>query len=242
MATIPKDVQEFMSTHGVDHDEVWQVHGASWVVKHKALERIAMQIGITFDLPEMIEGKSGDKIVAMCVRGFIPGTPIQTAWSIGEASPANNKNSYPYAMAEKRAKDRVILKLLNAHGALYSEDEADDFKAPNGPRKNPHVTEPGDIVDLPDYDERGQPIDSIPHGDASITPLPKAKSREDYAACEREIRACMTVEELRQWGALNANRVQRMPGDWANILRGEFASKQDELRSNATLARQREVA
>ena len=39
-------------------------------------------------------------------------------------------NSYPYAMAEKRAVDRCILKLLNAHAYLYSESEADDFKQP----------------------------------------------------------------------------------------------------------------
>jgi hypothetical protein len=31
-------------------------------------------------------------------------------------------------MAEKRAKDRVILKLVGLHGYVYSEDEADDFK------------------------------------------------------------------------------------------------------------------
>lgn len=43
--------------------------------------------------------------------------------------------AYPFAMAEKRAKDRVILKLAGLHG-LYSEDEADEFKesssAPSG--------------------------------------------------------------------------------------------------------------
>ena len=38
--------------------------------------------------------------------------------------------SYVYAMAEKRAKDRVIIKLAGLHGA-YSEEEADDFKAGN---------------------------------------------------------------------------------------------------------------
>ena len=31
-------------------------------------------------------------------------------------------------MAEKRAKDRVILKLAGLHGYVYSEDEAEDFK------------------------------------------------------------------------------------------------------------------
>jgi hypothetical protein len=31
-------------------------------------------------------------------------------------------------MAEKRAKDRVILKLIELHGFVYSEEEADEFK------------------------------------------------------------------------------------------------------------------
>ena len=31
-------------------------------------------------------------------------------------------------MAEKRAKDRVVLKLVDLSGDFYSEDEADDFK------------------------------------------------------------------------------------------------------------------
>ena len=31
-------------------------------------------------------------------------------------------------MAEKRAKDRVILKLAGIHGDAYSEEESDDFK------------------------------------------------------------------------------------------------------------------
>ena len=43
----------------------------------------------------------------------------------GEASPRNTKNAYPYAMAEKRAIDRAILKLIGLHGFIYSEDELD---------------------------------------------------------------------------------------------------------------------
>ena len=63
----------------------------------------------------------------------------KSEWSIGEAAPYNNKNSYPFAMAEKRAKDRVILKLVGLHGDVYSEDEADAFKEarPEGKTTNP---------------------------------------------------------------------------------------------------------
>ncbi len=44
--------------------------------------------------------------------------------------------AYVYAMAEKRGKDRVILKLIELHGLVYSEEEADEFR--NG--------EPGKVV------------------------------------------------------------------------------------------------
>jgi hypothetical protein len=66
------------------------------------------------------------KNVAICVTGRLGATACE--WSIGECAPYNNKNSYPFAMAEKRAKDRVVLKLLGLHGEIYSEDEAEDFK------------------------------------------------------------------------------------------------------------------
>ena len=72
----------------------------------------------------MIESDAGSKYAVMCVTGHMGD---KTEWSIGEAAPYNNKNTYPYAMAEKRAKDRVILKLVGLHGDVYSQAEADEF-------------------------------------------------------------------------------------------------------------------
>jgi hypothetical protein len=43
-----------------------------------------------------------------------------------EIAAKNNKNSYPYAMAEKRAVDRAILKLIGIHGFVYSDDEVNE--------------------------------------------------------------------------------------------------------------------
>lgn len=134
MAQFPDHIQTFLRDYKISQDEVWQVHGTSWVVKHKALERVAAEKKITFDIPIMLEANGSDKIVALCVTGNMG---ERSEWSIGEAAPGNNKNAYPYAMAEKRAKDRVILKLLNSHGYLYSEDEADDFKQNGQPAQLP---------------------------------------------------------------------------------------------------------
>jgi hypothetical protein len=129
-------------------------------------------------------------------------------------------------MAEKRAKDRCILKLLNTHGALYSEDEADEFK-----RSNPHVTRPEDIVPQIEYDQNGQPVDNIPHGDERIEQLPKAKSRTEYAALQSELLKIQAVPQLQKWGEANANRIATLPSEWQQILRGQYAEHLAELRN-----------
>lgn len=108
--------------------QTWEVrHGNKSVtcILHKALEKIAAYHKIRFDAPAMIANDPDKRVAAMCVTGHLGD---RSEWAIGEASPSNNKNNYPYAMAEKRAKDRVILKLLNLAGDYYSQDEADEFE------------------------------------------------------------------------------------------------------------------
>ena len=52
-----------------------------------------------------------------------------TLYEVGEVSPNNCKNDYPYAMAFKRCFDRVVLKKSKlAFSNIYSEVEADEFK------------------------------------------------------------------------------------------------------------------
>jgi predicted RNA-binding Zn ribbon-like protein len=118
---------EILKQYGENAEEaLWDCHG-TWVAYHKAIERIAAKAGITFDMPQIIEADSAAKTVAIAVRGKIDDLQ-RSEWSFGEAAPSNNKNAYPYAMAEKRAKDRVVLKLVGLHGLVYSEEESDDFK------------------------------------------------------------------------------------------------------------------
>lgn len=97
------------------------------IVKHKALEKISAHLGMWFDPPTIIESNTEKKIVSLVVQGYIDdGKGKNTAWSIGEVSPQNTSNKYVYAMAEKRAIDRVILKLLGVHGDFYSQAEIDE--------------------------------------------------------------------------------------------------------------------
>ena len=104
----------------------------AWIALHKFLEKVANKAGINFNLPTVLNCETGE--IAVCVEGI--DKDGNKAWSIGEASPKNCKNDYRWAMAEKRAKDRVILKLLGIAGDMYSEEEADEFK-----EKKPEKTE-----------------------------------------------------------------------------------------------------
>lgn len=122
---IPERVTETLKEIGMaPKDAGWNCHG-TYVLLHKALEKVAVHKNIVFNEPTILECNSEKKIVSLLVTGTMGD---KSEWSIGEASPYNNKNSYPYAMAEKRAKDRVILKLVGLHGDVYAEDEADAFK------------------------------------------------------------------------------------------------------------------
>tara|TARA_Y100001972_G_scaffold53839_1_gene66407 strand:+ start:5149 stop:5562 length:414 start_codon:yes stop_codon:yes gene_type:complete len=57
--------------------------------------------------------------------------------SFGEANNKNNKNSYPLAMAEKRAMSRVILKLTGFYElGVYGEDEIEEPEEPSKPWQN----------------------------------------------------------------------------------------------------------
>ena len=126
MAKLSKRNADILTRYGEsEKSAVWDCHG-TMVSYHKALERIATKAGIHFPIEKMqiIEADAKSKIATMIVVGVMND---QEEWSVGEASPSNNKNSYPWAMAEKRAKDRVILKLCGISGEAYSSEEADDF-------------------------------------------------------------------------------------------------------------------
>ncbi len=123
--SLPKNLSKYLKEIGMTEEEAtWKVHGTP-VLLHKACEKMASLYNIVFDVPTMYAHDIKAKEVAMCVVGHMGD---KTAWATGEVAPYNNKNNYPFAMAEKRAKDRVILKLLDLTGDVYSEEEADEFK------------------------------------------------------------------------------------------------------------------
>jgi hypothetical protein len=129
MPGLPPEIASFMERYGVEAADLWEVRNGAYAIKHKALERVAVEQKVTFDPPTVLFIDHKEKSAGLLVTGRM-GERVE--WTTGEAGPGNNKNAYFLAMAEKRAKDRVTLKLLMAHGAIYSEAEADELKQENG--------------------------------------------------------------------------------------------------------------
>jgi hypothetical protein len=247
MARPSKQIMSFMEKYGVESDEIWEVHGSTWVVKHKALERIAAEQGVTWDRPAMLECNSADGVAAMCVFGKL-GERME--WSVGEClvvrpdraggnyKVTGKQAGYVYAMAEKRAKDRVILKLLDTAGALYSEAESDEFTQ----RQNPHVTRPEDIVPGVDYDDNGQIIDNIPHAQPAQK-LRVADQRPLYDAIQKEAHAFGDSARFVAWmnDEKTIARVADFKQDWQAIFRGVCKEHLAALRTQEQGDNQRDM-
>jgi hypothetical protein len=128
MNTADRKIADVLAKYGEPFEgNVWRVQGTA-VIYHKALERIAVRAKITFGPPSFLRAERDEAVIL--VSGS---NGERDEWSIGEALVGVNyrvsgkQAAYVYAMAEKRAKDRVILKLINLHGLAYSEAEADEF-------------------------------------------------------------------------------------------------------------------
>jgi hypothetical protein len=139
-----QEIRDLFQKHKISlsRDDVWEVQGNP-VVKHQALERLSSALRIIWHKPEVLRAERDEAV--LIVTGNLPSGPSE--WSIGEAVIgqnllARNKSAvYPYAMAEKRAKDRVILKLAGLYGS-HSEEEADDFKQGAKPEEEQQAVSP----------------------------------------------------------------------------------------------------
>jgi len=207
MAKLPDHVKEIADKHNIPGNAFWDCHG-TWVCKHHALEKAAARAGVKWQAPQILESESS-KAVAVLATGSIGD---YSEWSIGEASPKNNKNAYPWAMAEKRAKDRVILKLLGFAGEVYSEEEADDFKA----------DKPGN--------------DALPRGEVSPLDADGKTNREiksEYNRILEPLKQCSTLEDLREWKEMFSASIDDLPEDSRASLRGEYARMNESIKAKA---------
>ena len=126
-ANIPQHTLDLLNKFGLDpkkQDILWDCHG-TWIIYSRWVEEIGHVAGVTLEMPEVIHCDVPKKEAVILVRGTMGD---RSAWSFGEATPSNNKNAYFFAMAEKRAKDRVILKLVGLAGHVYTDQDVADIK------------------------------------------------------------------------------------------------------------------
>ena len=129
-----------------------------WIITNDACEKIASIEGIIFEQPQVINyeptiiTENGEKVqqvkwgkqfwkpawagtcqkktgdVAMIITGYKLDNPDYKIWSTGEANGENCTMGYRLNIAEKRGKNRVTLKLINAYEyGIYSDIESDEF-------------------------------------------------------------------------------------------------------------------
>lgn len=120
-------IKEIAQKYDLSKDDFWELKRGTrsmWIITHDACEKIAAKENIQFGAPTIYRDSNQDvAIVGDAKRGN------KIIWSTGEASPKNCKAPYMFAMAEKRLKDRLVLKLINAYEyGIYSDSEADNFK------------------------------------------------------------------------------------------------------------------
>ena len=139
-------------------------NSGKWIITHDACEKIAVTEGIIFKPMEVVSyiptivTENGEKVqqvkwgkqfwkpawagtcqkktgdVALLITGYRADNPDYKIQTTGEANALNCTAEYYFAMAEKRGKDRVILKLINAYEyGIYSDVEAESFEKHDKP-------------------------------------------------------------------------------------------------------------
>ena len=109
-------------------DKDYFKHKFYTIITRSGIDKIqaANDIKISYDL---IYNSQDTKCVIIKATATMGDQVIET---YGAAAPANNSNSYPVAMAEKRAMSRACLKLCGFYqNNVFGEDEADAFKRSN---------------------------------------------------------------------------------------------------------------
>lgn len=217
MPKLPKEVVEIGKKYNLDSSvDLWDCQG-TWVITHKALERIAAQENVQWTRPPEIVCSDTDTDVVLIAYGKLG---EREEWSTGEASSDNypkrgRAKRYPWAIAEKRAKDRVILKLINLAGYLYSEEESEEFKdaRPKQPEAQP-----------------------LPRGEVGALDQGERTNREvkaDFERIQTPLRQCNTRRDLREWWDMFSETLEALPEDYQASLKGEYKRLFDKLEAVA---------
>jgi len=215
--------------HGVelDRDSIWEVQGTP-VVKHKDVERLGAKLNIRYDIPTFVRNESDEAVILVVGR-----LGDRMEWSIGEAKivkegevggnykVSGRQAGYVYAMAEKRAKDRVILKLADLHGDVYSEEEADDFKD-QSKKQSVERSEP------PREEPRSDNVVEMDRSKPSSTDDGKSNAELDRGIIEDDLK-----QKIKKAKNINAVTDLMLHSDTQKILADLPETVRDEIRDFA---------
>ena len=109
-------------------DEDYFKHKFYTIITRSGIDKIQASNDIRISY-KLIYNSVDTKCVIIKATATMGDKVIET---FGEAAPMNNQNSYPIAMAEKRAMSRACLKLAGFYeNNVFGEMEAEDFKRSN---------------------------------------------------------------------------------------------------------------
>jgi hypothetical protein len=118
----------FVENNLTEEDYFKHNKGFYTIITRSGIEKIMYNNNIEISY-ELLYNSPDNKCVIIKAKGKMGDKLIET---FGEASPNNNQNSYPVAIAEKRSMSRCVLKLTQLYQhQVFGEDEADAFKRSN---------------------------------------------------------------------------------------------------------------
>jgi len=182
-----KMLRDLLPTGVNPRDTVWDCHG-TWVMYHRYIELIAANNNVEIVSLDLCDVREKSAVVRCEVEAG-----DRKIITFGEASPANCKNAYPVAMAEKRAVDRAVLKAVLIHGTIYSENEDETFASSPPPAQAP----------------------------APATPAP-AKAAVQTAQTPQDLMTAAEIAADDQTAAVKQGAIQALAATSVEKLRSEF--------------------
>lgn len=120
--TNKEKLNKLYEKYNLSTEDIFKNPSQGWtIITRGGIDKVQAQANIEIKYEVISSDLSNVVIKAVGTSGD---ARIET---FGESSPKNTKNSYPFAIAEKRAMSRVVLKLAGFYAAgVFGEDEFDD--------------------------------------------------------------------------------------------------------------------
>lgn len=210
---------------------------------HRMTEEFgACGVGWGVNEPTFQVAHVGDDVLVYCTVSIWHGQRENTVFGVGGDKVAGkNKNGlFTDDEAFKKAFTDAVtnaLKLIgvgaDVHMGLFDDNKyVSEARAEFAEkRQNPHVTRADDISDTRiEYDQHGNPIDSIPLAENPVSKMRVKDARPEYAELIAEMDECTSTVKLEKWGRSSANTIGGMSENWQEIIRRRYTERLNELR------------